>query len=127
MFFFLQKDKVNAALSQFNQAFNTGIPKLKYLQRSAIEVLQCGKDCICSIPTGYGKSLIYEILPYINPDNIVFVIVPLNANFIEQQVDKLGTKALSFCGNVSDEDAAKLKTLDFSYLFCHPEQALSNK
>lgn len=100
------------------------ISTLKENQRSAVKYLVEGKDCICSLPTGYGKSLIYELLPFLDTGCLVVVVVPLNA-ILNQQMEKLGDLAMSLCpGKV---DFNKLKTGKYSYLFCHPEQILDNK
>ncbi|KAL4223973.1 hypothetical protein ACF0H5_017432 [Mactra antiquata] len=69
---------------------------MKDIQKKVIDILLCGKDCICSAPTGYGKSVMYVLIPFIEDDITVIVIVPLNA-IIKQQIDKLCAKALSVC------------------------------
>lgn len=43
-----------------------GIECLKPKQREAIETLVAGRDLIVTLPTGYGKSIIYAILPTLN-------------------------------------------------------------
>ena len=40
-----------------------GIEYLKTNQREAIETFVAGRDLLVTLPTGYGKSLIYAILP----------------------------------------------------------------
>ena len=46
-----------------------GIASLKLKQEEAILSFLDGKDTFVSLPTGYGKSLIYALLPLIF-DNI---------------------------------------------------------
>ena len=41
----------------------TGFTQLRPKQREAIEAFVSGKDVFVSLPTGYGKSVIYGILP----------------------------------------------------------------
>ena len=41
----------------------TGYMQLKPKQQEAIEAFVSGKDVFVSLPTGYGKSVIYGILP----------------------------------------------------------------
>ena len=41
----------------------TGFTQLRPKQREAVEALVSGKDVFVSLPTGYGKSVIYGILP----------------------------------------------------------------
>ncbi|XP_053376569.1 probable ATP-dependent DNA helicase RecS [Mercenaria mercenaria] len=68
------------------------LKSLKGLQEKAITVLISEKDCIYSLLTGYGKPLIYELLPFINHGCLV--IAPLYA-IIKQQVQKLCGMAMS--------------------------------
>ena len=42
-----------------------GLSSLKPKQEEAIRAFVSGKDVFVSLPTGYGKSLIYGILPLI--------------------------------------------------------------
>lgn len=56
---------------------------LKPKQDKALDFLLIGKDVISVLPTGYGKSLIYQLLPYLyhlkKKMNIVVVVSPLNS------------------------------------------------
>ena len=70
---------------------------LKPPHQKALDALLNGTDCICCLPTGFGKSLIYEILPFVDPNSlvvVVVVVVPLNAIFA-QPIQKLGSMAIS--------------------------------
>ena len=40
-----------------------GLTALKRKQREAIEGIISGKDVFVTVPTGYGKSIIYALLP----------------------------------------------------------------
>ena len=44
-------------------AWKFGIDSLKKQQVSAIRVALCGNSVFVSLPTGFGKSLIYQLLP----------------------------------------------------------------
>ena len=108
-------------MTSFNKAFNLHIEELKPLQIEAIQTLQNGQDCICCLPTGYGKSLTYELLPFLEPGCLVIVIAPLNA-IIEQQVKKLGDMAMQL-----KTDLKRVKNGEVSYLFSHPEDIINCK
>ena len=58
-------------------------------------------DTLAVLPTGYGKSLIYEIIQKINNSKIV-LISPLNS-IIEEQSTKLGNDAVVIDGKIIDE------------------------
>jgi ATP-dependent DNA helicase RecQ len=110
-------------LQNYNQTHNTEILKLKPLQEKALDVLLSGKDCLCSLPTGYGKSLIFELLPFIDPNCLVVIIEPLNV-IMAQEAQKLGTKSMCL---TSKSDLTGIKKGSVKYIFCHPEDILYNK
>ena len=55
------------ALAAYNSKHQTDVKELKPPQQKALDALLNGADCICCLPTGFGKSLIYEILPFCGP------------------------------------------------------------
>jgi ATP-dependent DNA helicase RecQ len=68
-------------LSQFRlSAFRPG-------QREVIATVLSGRDCLCVMPTGGGKSLCYQ-LPAIALDGLTLVVSPLIA-LMKDQVDQL--------------------------------------
>ena len=77
-------DKLNV-IRQIGNALNVAeFPplNLKPLQTKCLEYILKGKDVIGVLPTGFGKSLIFHLLPYVLPTkgakNIVLVVYPLN-------------------------------------------------
>lgn len=76
--------------------------KLKDKQLEAIKAIVQGKDCLVVLPTGYGKSLIYQCLPslfdYIlklsEVKSTVIVVSPLNSLILDQ-VKKLQSKGIT--------------------------------
>ena len=60
-----------------------GFADLRPQQMEAIKTFMQGKDVFVSLPTGYGKSLIYSVLPYAYDElrgcrgSIVIVVSPL--------------------------------------------------
>ena len=64
------------------------------------------RDTLTILPTGYGKSLIFEIIPYLLHSKII-IISPLNAIILEQ-VAKLGDSSLQIdTGLISDLNTGK--------------------
>ena len=76
-------------VNEILQAFSF---KIKYKQLEAIHNLLSGFDTLCLLPTSYGKSLIYQLLPSVfdffshhkNKNSLVIVISPLVALITDQ-------------------------------------------
>ncbi len=80
-----------------------GYPSFRPGQRTVIDAVLEGRDCIALMPTGAGKSLTYQVPARILP-GVVLVVSPL-ISLMKDQVD--GLLALGF-------DAAEINsTLDF--------------
>ncbi len=67
-------------------------PNFRPGQREVIEAILAGKDVLAIFPTGYGKSLCYQIPGLLQP-GIVLVISPLIA-LMDDQVRRLTTKQI---------------------------------
>ena len=105
---------------------------LKAEQRACIKSVCDGKDVFLWLPTGFGKSLCYEVLPFVlgykldKQDCLVIVVSPL-VSLMTDQVQSLRRRsvkcAILSCGSrvdkqyvASDDDLRKS-----SLLFCAPE------
>jgi superfamily II DNA helicase RecQ len=102
------------------------VSTLKEFQIEALTHILASNDCICSLPTGYGKSLIYEMLPFVDKGCLVMVVIPLDA-IVDQQISKLGKMACYIKHENESKMNELLMTGQVSYLFCHPEQVTDNK
>ena len=79
-----------------------GLVSLKKEQRQAVEaIVMKGRDVLAVLPTGFGKSLIYQVLPGTldfmagNVDRaIILVVSPLNA-LMRDQISKLNERGLT--------------------------------
>jgi len=67
------------------------VHKLKEKQLETLHSLYEGKDTIAVLPTGYGKSVIFQLLPHflqkvhgLSDPMIVLVVAPLNSIMQEQ-------------------------------------------
>ena len=137
----------------FEQAVSSSLRELglnekKKEQRQAVEaiVLNC-RDVLAILPTGFGKSLIYQILPGVSDSMsaesyqraIVLVISPLNT-LMRNQISKLNDRGVtSFMiqgQSVQVEDSDKyranflfdaLKQPQCRLLFAHPEVCVNDK
>lgn len=85
--------------------YNSYFPEIKSLHAYQIEVferLQAKKNTLAVIPTGGGKSLLYQIMA-LELEGVTIIISPLMA-LMEEQVNELnhrGIKALALNSNIS--------------------------
>ena len=102
-------------------------------------------DTLVVLPTGYGKSLIFQALPYTQvPSSTVIVVSPLNAIIMEQErklkecihingqiIDALLNPLESQLGPLTEEamemktKIEKFKRGKFLYIIGHPEHLLN--
>ncbi len=64
-----------------------GLKHFRPGQRAVVDALAAGRDCLCVMPTGGGKSLCYQ-LPSLARDGVTIVVSPLIA-LMKDQVDTL--------------------------------------
>ena len=70
---------------------------LKYEQRLAVEALRSGKDVLAVLPTGFGKSVIYQSFVIAKDFSSIVVIVPLRSIIdVDLQSNDFGLKAVAF-------------------------------
>ena len=99
---------------------------LKDKQIETLKALDLGNDCISILPTGYGKSLIFQMLPWVlmkDEPGIVIVICPLTSIMQDQVmtlkekgirasfVNLQGTVAYSYNSDNEDSDESKPQTV----------------
>lgn len=119
-----------------------GLPQvcLKEEQRAAIKAVYQGRDVFVCLPTGYGKSLCYQTLPFVIDygrsgearNSAVLVVSPLIA-LMEDQVGGLrrrGVKAsvITSSAGVSKDNMCTDESLcTDSIFFCSPEALATSK
>lgn len=105
-----------------------GLPQFRQGQLEAITTLMTQGRALCILPTGYGKSLLYQ-LPACLLDGITIVISPLLA-LIRDQVDHLNRRfnisAMAINSDQSNEENEHVRQAAFEgrikILFIAPEQ-----
>ena len=70
-----------------------GLTEFRPGQRNVIDAVLAGRDTLCIMPTGGGKSLCYQ-LPSLAREGVTLVISPLIA-LMKDQVDSLGERGIS--------------------------------
>ena len=123
---------------------------LKPKQVQCLEAIYSGRDVVAVLPTGYGKSLIFHLLPslFLEKMNsqsmsfrpVVIVVSPLNA-LIKDQIRRSseGSVNATFLNakrkrdssdlelDASDANFPLLKDAKYEMIFTHPEAFLSCK
>jgi ATP-dependent DNA helicase RecQ len=80
------RDDLAAHLAPF------GLSSFRPGQREVIETVLAGKDCLCVMPTGGGKSLCFQ-LPALAQSGVTLVVSPLIA-LMKDQVDVLQARGM---------------------------------
>lgn len=97
------------------------IENLKDYQKDCLRYLSQGKDCFVCQPTGSGKSVIFQALPFFvhflkNDKNLsndiskcclkILVIFPLTSLMSDQEkkLEELGLKVTTLCENRDEND-----------------------
>ena len=110
------------------------IPSLYPEQEECLKALLEGKDVYASLPTGYGKSLIFYAAPIVADEvferprgsSKIVIISPLKT-LMEDQVAYLKSLGLSGIALHDEQSEEILKKGKFIYLFSSPEKMLSVK
>lgn len=104
-----------------------GHTTLKPGQAQIIEAILGGRDVLGVLPTGYGKSLCFQ-LPTVILGGMTLVVSPLLA-LMHDQVDSLRKKGLSATALTSEhatQDRTRVleevRTNKLQFLYCSPEQ-----
>ena len=123
---------VDDVLRRMNGAQTIKYSSLKEKQAEAIRGCMIG-DVMAVLPTGYGKTVIIQALPYLSlKPSCVVVVNPLNAIIMEQKVrfgescvviDGDFVKSLNRCGedNMVSSKLQKLKSGNVNFIIGHPE------
>ena len=120
-------------LSDVAGLFGVGVFKEK--QDEAIRTFLSGRDTFVSLPTGYGKSIIYAALPLIfdrvlgRKGSIVVCVNPLTSLMIDQRskFEPLGM-SVKFVDEAQEDQEAVLRVLkgEVQLVFISPETIICN-
>jgi superfamily II DNA helicase RecQ len=125
-------------MAELNSAFNRvcktfKFDKLNKHQQKAIELfINQKRDIVVNLPTGYGKSIIYQALPLIfdhvtNTSGHIAIVVSALLTLIEDTLRKYGISVVSL-SHVKTEDEREQVEINgnFSIVYATPEGLLKN-
>ena len=109
-------------------------------QREAVQALYEGKDVFLWLPTGYGKSICYQILPFLfdfklkctalppSKHSVCVIVSPLISLMVDQvtnlRANGIGCAILSGSSGMNKSLLASEKGIrsgDYALLYCAPE------
>jgi ATP-dependent DNA helicase RecQ len=106
---------------------------LQQEQEEALFNFVCKRDVFVNLPTGFGKSLIYQIAPMFVKQlglciiPIILVISPL-VSLMQDQVSQLKRQRMSAVSlpetSINDD---RLNSCDYTIVYSSPESLLSNE
>ena len=126
--------------SEIDRAIGYAAGKLEYSlkakQREAVELFLNGRDTFVSLPTGYGKSLCYCLLPFAFDAlrgaagrSIVICISPLTALMLDQR-NKYTLRGLAteFVGEAQDDPEVLRNVQEGKYqlMYVSPESIIGD-
>ena len=113
-----------------------GISSLNTHQKVAIKkITEEKKGVFVNLPTGFGKSLIYQALPFVmdhktkESDHIVVVVSPL-LSLMDDQVSKLrslGISAVNISSHEEEEEERSILNGEYAVVYGSPEAWLKNE
>ena len=98
--------------------------KLKEEQTVAVKSLLDGKDVLGILPTGFGKSMVYQMFVTAS-DKMALVISPLNS-VIDDQIEEANAMNISAL-SLSKASPEELRSGEFKLLFASAVNALESK
>ena len=142
-------ERVDQEPTLLSSARKHGLTRLGYMslkpeQLSAIDAILRGRDTFVSVPTGFGKSLVYQVLPFCadwltgrvtgistSSKPVVMVVSPL-LSLMHDQVAKLASKnilAICISGKQQDVDQTLKEVVEGSitHIYGSPEAFIGNE
>ena len=115
------------SLCEALSGINLETVSLRVKQKEAIRnIVLLKKDTLIILPTGFGKSLIYQLLPFVFDSwlgaskSFVLVVSPLNALMRDQTV-KLRSLIVRNTESLSEVEIRDIKESKYRIIYGHPE------
>ena len=96
------------------------VPEPREGQLEAITEALAGRDCVVLLPTGAGKSLIYQLAGLCTPGRTL-VVDPL-VSLIDDQIESLARHGITRTAGVTQQTARTAEVADAFFVFVAPER-----
>ena len=97
--------------------------ELRQEQKSSVKQLFMGGDVLAVLPTGFGKSMIFQLLALMREDSVVLVICPLKS-IVNDQIKEASSMGIS-AGSLADCLQTDIESGKYRLLFASAEEALA--
>ena len=127
-------DKFSEILTNVLRLLNLESISLREQQVNAIRVIvEKRRDVLAVLPTGFGKSLIFQLLPFVFnswlevSDSVILVVSPLNALMRDQMIklDSMQVPSIMIRGGESSDfsvpEMEGIKQCKYRIIYGHPE------
>lgn len=97
--------------------------ELRQEQKSSIKQLLSGGYVLAVLPTGFGKSMIFQLLALMKEASVVLVICPLKS-IVNDQIKEASSMGIS-AGSLADGLQKDIESGKYCLIFASGEEALS--
>jgi len=97
--------------------------ELRQQQKASVKQLFIGGDLLAVLPTGFGKSLIFQLLALTREASVILVICPLKS-IVKDQIKEASSMGIS-AGSLSECLQTDIESGKYCLLFASAEEALA--
>ena len=99
--------------------------ELRQEQKCSVKQLFTGGDLLAVLPTGFGKSMIFQLLALTKEDSVILVICPLKS-IVNDQIKEASSMGI-LAGSLSHCLQTNIENGKYSLLFASAEEALEKR
>ena len=94
-------------------------------QKRSVKQLSTGGDVLAVLPTGFGKSMIFQLLALTKEDSVILVICPLKS-IVNDQIKEASSMGI-LAGSLSHCLQTDIESGKYCFLFASVEEALEKR
>ena len=132
----ITEEDFREAISAVRSTYFPDIQALSKHQQSALWNFITGQDVFAILPTGSGKSLIFQMAPAlieqlnkkgyaVQSKPVIMIVCPLNS-LIDSHIRELSKRGFKATVLTKKEDERGILNGDFTFVLCNPESIINN-